>query len=114
MTSQNGADTNDGMAASPALYRSTRDATPADGVDFADALLRGIAPDGGLYMPTAWPTLPADTTVPGQTYAAMARAAMAPFLGDALPAGAQDRALTRLTAGFDHPAVTPPVQLEPG
>ena len=26
----------------------------------ADALLRGIAPDGGLYMPNAWPTLSPD------------------------------------------------------
>lgn len=114
MTAPGGADTNDGMTASPALYRSTRDAAPADGVDFADALLRGIAPDGGLYMPTAWPTLPADATAPGRTYAAMAKAAMAPFIGDALPTGALDRALQRLVAGFDHPAVTPLVELERG
>ena len=100
------------MSTSPDRYLSTRgDAAPTN---FADALLRGIAPDGGLYMPQAWPSLPADAARPGRTYAEMAREAIAPFIGDALPAGALDRALERLTQGFDHPAVTPLVELEPG
>src|SRR5690606_4630725 len=79
-----------------------------------DALLRGIAPDGGLYMPQAWPAVPVDATLPGRSYADIAKAAMAPFIGDALPAGALDRALDRLTKGFDHPLVTPLIELEPG
>ncbi|WP_313103302.1 threonine synthase [Brevundimonas sp.] len=100
------------MTASPDRYLSTRgDAAPTS---FADALLRGIAPDGGLYMPQSWPTLPADAARPGRTYAEMAKEAISPFIGDALPAGALDRALDRLTRGFDHPAVTPLVELEPG
>jgi threonine synthase len=100
------------MSTSPDRYLSTRgDAAPTN---FADALLRGIAPDGGLYMPQAWPALPVDAARPGRTYAEMAKEAMSPFIGDALPAGALDRALDRLTAGFDHPAVTPLVELEPG
>ncbi|WEK58433.1 MAG: threonine synthase [Candidatus Brevundimonas phytovorans] len=100
------------MSTSPDRYLSTRgDAAPTN---FADALLRGIAPDGGLYMPQAWPTLPADAARPGRTYAEMAKEAISPFIGDALPAGALDRALDRLTRGFDHPAVTPLVELEPG
>ena len=100
------------MSISPDRYLSTRgDAAPTN---FANALLRGIAPDGGLYMPQAWPTLPADAARPGRTYAEMAREAISPFIGDALPAGALDRALERLTKGFDHPAVTPLVELEPG
>ena len=105
------------MSTSPDRYLSTRgDAAPTS---FADALLRGIAPDGGLYMPQAWPTLPADAARPGRTYAEMAREAISPFIGDALPANssgesALDRALDRLTRGFDHPAVTPLVELEPG
>jgi len=100
------------MSTSPDRYLSTRgDAAPTN---FANALLRGIAPDGGLYMPQAWPTLPADAARPGRTYAEMAREAISPFIGDALPAGALDRALERLTKGFDHPAVTPLVELEPG
>ncbi len=100
------------MSTSPDRYLSTRgDAAPTN---FADALLRGIAPDGGLYMPQAWPSLPVDAARPGRTYAEMAREAISPFIGDALPVGALDRALERLTQGFDHPAVTPLVELEPG
>lgn len=100
------------MSTSPDRYLSTRgDAAPTN---FADALLRGIAPDGGLYMPQAWPALPVDAARPGRTYAEMAKEAISPFIGDALPAGALDRALERLTKGFDHPAVTPLVELEPG
>ena len=100
------------MSTSPDRYLSTRgDAAPTS---FADALLRGIAPDGGLYMPQAWPSLAADAARPGRAYAEMAREAMSPFIGDALPVGALDRALDRLTQGFDHPAVTPLVELEPG
>ena len=45
-------------------YVSTRgDTTPTD---FTGALLRGMAPDGGLYMPAAWPTLPSDVARPGR------------------------------------------------
>jgi threonine synthase len=100
------------MSTSPDRYLSTRgDAAPTN---FADALLRGIAPDGGLYMPQAWPALPVDAARPGRTYAEMAREAISPFIGDALPVGALDGALERLTQGFDHPAVTPLVELEPG
>lgn len=100
------------MTTSSARYVSTRGQPPE--TDFADALLRGIAPDGGLYMPTGWPALSADAWSQGGDYKAIALAAIAPFIGDALPAGALDRALDRLTAGFDHAAVTPLVELEPG
>ena len=100
------------MSTSPDRYLSTRgDAAPTN---FADALLRGIAPDGGLYMPQAWPALSADAARPGRSYAEMAKEAISPFIGAALPVGALDRALDRLTQGFDHPAVTPLVELEPG
>jgi threonine synthase len=100
------------MTTSSARYVSTRGQAPE--TDFANALLRGIAPDGGLYMPTGWPALSADAWSQGCDYKAIALAAIAPFIGDALPAGALDRALDRLTAGFDHAAVTPLVELEPG
>jgi threonine synthase len=36
-------------------YISTRGEAPA--VSFLDAILRGLAPDGGLYVPESWPTL---------------------------------------------------------
>ena len=100
------------MNTSPDRYVSTRGRSPQ--TDFAGALLRGIAPDGGLYMPTAWPALSPETWTGPADYKAIALAAMGPFVGDALPAGALDRALDRLIAGFDHPLVTPLVELEPG
>ncbi|MDZ4775320.1 MAG: threonine synthase [Alphaproteobacteria bacterium] len=36
-------------------YISTRGEAPA--VSFLDAILRGLAPDGGLYVPESWPSL---------------------------------------------------------
>lgn len=90
-------------------YVSTRgDTTPTL---FSDALLRGMAPDGGLYMPAAWPALPLDVTGPGRSYAEIAHDVLSPYLGDALPDGALSRSLAKLAAGFDDPAVTPLVQL---
>ncbi|MBU1348018.1 MAG: threonine synthase [Alphaproteobacteria bacterium] len=98
------------MTFSPDGYISTRgDTAPTD---FAEALLRGMAPDGGLYMPGAWPTLEPQAWAPGRGYSAMAVDAMSPFIGDALPAGALKRALDRLTAGFIPPEVTPLRRLE--
>jgi len=95
---------------SPDRYISTRGRAPE--VDFVEALLRGIAPDGGLYMPAAWPALPAGTASSGQSYSAIATASMAPYLGTALPDGALDRALAKLVAGFETTETTPLVRLE--
>ena len=58
------------MTLTPDRYVSTRGAA-ADS-DFAEALLRGMAPDGGLYMPGAWPKLMPDTWAAGRGYAEMA------------------------------------------
>jgi len=98
------------MTEAASRYVSTRGQAPE--TNFAEALLRGMAPDGGLYMPAAWPVLPAGATAAGQTYSAIAKAAMSPFIGDALPEGALDRALARLVAGFEHADVAPLVQLD--
>ncbi len=40
------------------LLESTRHQSPT--VSFREAVLRGLAPDGGLYLPTAWPHLTLD------------------------------------------------------
>lgn len=100
------------MTASADRYVSTRGHAADE--NFADALLRGIAPDGGLYMPAAWATMPADITQKGRTYAEIGRDVLTPYIGSALPAGAVERALKRLVEGFDHPLVTPLVELEAG
>lgn len=100
------------MTRSSARYVSTRGRSPE--TDFADALLRGLAPDGGLYMPTAWPTLSPQAWTGAADYKAIGLQTIAPFIGDALPEDALSRALDRVIAGFDHPLVTPLVELEPG
>ncbi len=93
-------------------YVSTRGYTAHE--NFTDALLRGIAPDGGLYMPATWPTVPTDITQKGRSYAQIGYDVLTPFIGNSLPSGAVERALKRLVDGFDHPLVTPLVELEAG
>lgn len=70
------------------MFRSTRGVAPAVAVDAA--LLAGLAPDGGLYLPAEFPVAHAPF-VPGQALAATATQWLAPFfdvsaLRDALPA----------------------------
>ena len=56
-------------------YISSRGRAPR--IDFADTLLGGLASDGGLYLPEAWPSLPTDL---GDSYAEVAASVMAPFV----------------------------------
>jgi threonine synthase len=96
------------------IYLSTRGGAPE--VDFAEALLRGMAPDGGLYLPKAWPSL-SPALIAGaaeRPYADLAAEILRLFVGEALPAAAIEAAAARLPATFDDPAVTPLVELEPG
>ncbi len=46
-------------------FISTRGRAPALG--FSDAVLAGLATDGGLYVPEAWPQLSADEIAALQT-----------------------------------------------
>jgi threonine synthase len=90
-------------------YVSTRGSAPVLG--FADVVLAGLATDGGLYVPQSWPSLPADTT---GTYAELAAAVFAPYLGG----DSSNETMLRLTrdayATFRHPDVVPIVDLQPG
>ena len=58
-------------------FQSTRGASEQLG--FVDAMLTGLAPDGGLYFPTSWPTLPPVDELP-QSYASLAEEVMWPFV----------------------------------
>ncbi len=62
-------------------YVSTRGAGP---VPFAHALLRGLAPDGGLYVPAEPPELGRDTPPVGSTFADTARWAAPRLLPDTM------------------------------
>src|SRR5579883_1877633 len=66
------------------LYLSTRGEAPKLG--FSDALLAGLARDGGLYVPDAMPRLPPEAieALAGAPYAEAALRVMLPFVDDAL------------------------------
>ena len=54
-------------------------------LDFESAMLTGLAPDGGLYVPERFPVL-ADferVAMKAQTYEEVAFTVMKPFIGDA-------------------------------
>ena len=93
-------------------YVSTRGTAPELG--FADVLLAGLATDGGLYVPTRWPSLPAERHGP---YARLAASVMAPFVvGDSRQGIDPDDFAAMCDdayATFRHPATTPLVQIGP-
>jgi threonine synthase len=88
-------------------YVSTRGQAPERG--FADVLLGGLAPDGGLYVPVEWPSLPA--LGPGHSYAHAAAAIMWPYVEGDLTWDTFEAMVTETYAAFDHPAVCPLVQI---
>ncbi len=90
-------------------YVSTRGDAPELG--FADVLLAGLAADGGLYVPAAWPELPA-ASPPARGYAERAAQVMAPFVAPDLDPATLERLCSEAYATFRHEAVTPLVQLD--
>jgi len=93
-------------------YVSTRGAAPALG--FREVTLAGLANDGGLYLPDAWPTLSRDEIagLAGLSYVETAVRVMAPFVGDALTEVELRDLCTQAYGRFSHGAVTPLVQLD--
>jgi threonine synthase len=65
-------------------YVSTRSEAPPLG--FIEVMLAGLARDGGLYVPAAWPQLDAETIAgfAGRPYAEVAADVIRPFVGDAI------------------------------
>lgn len=85
-------------------FQSTRGKSPS--ASFGDALARGLAPDGGLYVPEEWPTLPVSAFAGATTLPEVAEAFIAPFAaGD--PQAGEIRAIVR--EAFDFPAPVMPV-----
>jgi threonine synthase len=92
------------------LHISTRGEAPAIG--FSDALLTGLARDGGLYVPEAWPALSRDTiqAFAGRRYADVAKVVLGALIGD-IPTAELGRMVEEAYAGFRHPAICPLTQL---
>ncbi|MSP42065.1 MAG: threonine synthase [Alphaproteobacteria bacterium] len=93
-------------------YVSTRGR--ARPLDFTDALLAGLAEDGGLYVPHHWPRLSAHEiqSMAGLSYASLAHRVMHPLVGDSIASGVLKKLIDESYAGFDHAAITPLVQLD--
>lgn len=90
-------------------YRSSRGLAPA--IEFGDALLGGLAPDGGLYLPEVWPAL---TDAAPDSYPELATAVMAPFVAPTIDQDAFAAMVADAYSSFSHPDVCPLVELEPG
>ena len=92
-------------------YLSTRGEAPE--LSFTDALLAGLARDGGLYVPASYPSLSRETIAgfAGQPYARVAEQVISPFTGGDLAAGDFSKMLDAAYASFRHPAVTPLAQI---
>ncbi|RUU85814.1 threonine synthase, partial [Mesorhizobium sp. M7A.T.Ca.TU.009.01.3.1] len=91
-------------------YVSTRGEAPVLG--FSDAVLAGLARDGGLYVPREWPQFSAAEirAMRGLTYPDLATRVLSPFLGDEIPASVFERLVREAYATFRHEAVCPLVQ----
>ena len=95
-------------------FVSTRGEAPVLG--FSDAVLSGLASDGGLYLPESWPQISPDeiASFAGKPYADVAFAVISRFVGDEIPAATLKSILDAAYASFRHPSVAPLVEIAPG
>jgi threonine synthase len=96
-------------------FVSTRGSAPA--LSFSDAILAGLARDGGLYVPETWPQIsPANIEGMGGAYLPTATAVILPYLegdSEAPAADALAKMLIDAYATFRHPSVTPLLEIAP-
>ena len=94
-------------------YVSTRGSAPE--MSFEEAMLTGLARDGGLYVPAEIPQLGQAeiAALAGLSYEEVAYRIMAPFVGDSFDEDELRRAISNAYAGFSHVARAPMVQLAP-
>ncbi|HUJ03051.1 MAG TPA: threonine synthase [Rhizomicrobium sp.] len=86
-------------------YVSTRGISPAKG--FTEILLSGLASDGGLFMPEAWPRM----SIGGETYVEAARKILGAFAGDSFSSGELREDIESAYAGFDTPEIAPLIEI---
>ncbi len=92
-------------------YVSTRGASPA--LSFSQAVMQGIAPDGGLYVPETFPqvSLSDIAALAGLPYDKRAVKILAPFVDFDLPTLEKMCAEAYCQPNFDHPAIAPTTQV---
>jgi threonine synthase len=95
-------------------YVSTRGQAPH--VGFVDAVLGGLAPDGGLYVPEQWPWVsPAEIAAfADMPYPDVAARILGAFARDEISPADLREMCRDAYATFTHAAVVPLVQLRPG
>ncbi|HTX74344.1 MAG TPA: threonine synthase [Rectinemataceae bacterium] len=92
------------------MFISTRSAAPA--ITAAQAIVDGIAPDGGLFVPQHLPALGADILAAGPlSYGQLAFGLLRPFFPDFSEQGLRE-AIASAYARFDRPEVVPLVSHE--
>jgi threonine synthase len=93
-------------------YISTRGAAPV--LRFDEAMMTGLARDGGLYVPEAVPVMPQAgiAALAGLSYEETAFRVMRPFLGSTFADDDFRRLIATAYAGFGHAARAPLVQLD--
>ena len=94
------------------LFISTRG--DKEKLNFEDVMLKGLAADGGLYVPEVWPTFTKDEwrSLVGKPYVDVAEFVIAPFVGDTIPKAELKAMIVEAYASFSHKAVTPLTQLD--
>ena len=93
-------------------YISTRGQAPE--LTFEEAMLTGLARDGGLYVPSEWPTLTREQIAgfAGKSYQDVAFEVMTPFVGDTFTDAEFREIIAKAYACFEHDAVCPVKQLD--
>jgi threonine synthase len=94
-------------------YISTRGQAPV--LTFEEAMMTGLARDGGLYVPETVPVLSPDeiAAMAGLSYEDVALRVMRPFIGDTFTEAEFRGLIARAYAVFGHAARAPLVQLGP-
>ena len=95
-------------------YVSTRGQAPI--LSFEEALLAGLAADGGLYVPESWPRL-TDAMLKSFKDAPFQRVAVEvlhPFMGEDVPRDRLEQMVEEAYAGFNHDEVAPLTDLGDG
>ncbi|MEO0820273.1 MAG: threonine synthase [Pseudomonadota bacterium] len=92
-------------------YVSTRGEAPV--LEFEETMLTGLARDGGLYVPEAFPVFEAReiAEMKGLSYEEVAFRVMRPFIGGAFGDAEFREIIARSYAPFRHPARCPLVQI---
>ena len=94
-------------------YISTRGQAPE--LSFTQAMMTGLARDGGLYVPKDVPQMAVGdiAALAGKSYEDVAFSVIRPFIGDDFTDDALQGIIARAYAGFRHDARAPLVQLAP-